>query len=121
MFAKIAALMVALAVAQEGGVLRIRVLLTDVSGLATPIPRVVLLVSDNPSTNEPRRVRTANDGTVELKLKPGSYTVESDQPIAFGGKAYTWTQMIDVRPGREIVLDLTASNAEIEAITATTS
>ena len=118
MFARLGALVLAAALAQDGGVLRIRVLLNDAGGIATPIPRVILLVSDNPATGEPRRVRTANDGTVELKLKPGSYTVESDQPIAFGGSAYTWTQMIDVRAGRDAVLDLTAKNAEIEAITA---
>src|SRR5689334_13956308 len=105
-------------ISQDGGVLRIRVVLNDASGAATPIPRVTLLISDNPATGEPRRVRTSNDGTVEVKLKPGSYTVESDQPIAFGGNAYTWTQMINVTPGREAVLDLTAKNAEIEAAAA---
>lgn len=121
MFARLAAFVLALFVAQDGGVLRIRVVLNDAAGAATPIPRVALLVSDNPATTEPRRVRTSNDGTVELKLKPGNYTVESDQPIAFGGNAYTWTQMIDVRAGREVVLDLTAKNAEIEAVSAATA
>jgi S1-C subfamily serine protease len=118
MFARLAALVLALSVAQDGGLLRIRVVLNDAAGTATPIPRVTLLVSDNPASGEPRRVRTSNDGTVELKLRPGSYTVESDQPIAFGGNAYTWTQMINVVPGREAVLDLNAKNAEIEAVTA---
>jgi S1-C subfamily serine protease len=84
----------------------------------TPIPHVTLLVSDNPATSEPRRVRTSNDGTVELKLRPGSYTVESDQPVAFGGNAYTWTQMISVAADREAVLDLNGKNAEIEPVTA---
>lgn len=115
MFSKvvtIAALLVAVAF-QETGVLRVRVALLDPAGAATPIPRVVLLVSDNPATGEPRRVRTSNDGSVELKLKPGSYTVESDEPIGFGGKGYAWTQIVTVTPGRETVIDLTAANAEI--------
>ena len=102
------ALLSILAAAQATGTLRVRVVLTDASGVATPVPRLVLLVSDNPPTAEPRRVRTAADGTVELKVAPGSYIVELDEPIAFRGKAYTWTQIVEVRAGRETVLDLTA-------------
>ena len=118
MFARLLAVTLALAALQDTGVLRVRVLLNDPAGTLTPIPRVVLLVSDNPATNEPRRIRTTTDGTVELKLRAGSYTVESDQPIAFGGKAYSWTQTINVAAGREIVLDLNAKNADIETVTA---
>src|SRR5512132_2248663 len=92
--------------AQGTGVLRIRVALADAGGALTPIPRVLLLVSDNPATSEPRRVRTTADGTIELKLAAGSYTIESDQPLSFGGVAYTWTETIDVVAGREVVLDL---------------
>ena len=92
-------------------------MLTDASGAPIPLPRVVLLVSDNPATNEPRRVRTDANGTVELKLAPGSYTVESDRPVAFGGNAYSWTQIVNVVAGRDTVLDLTAKNAEIAAVT----
>ena len=78
----------------------------------------MLLVSDNPPTDEPRRVRTAADGTIELKLAPGSYTVELDEPVAFRGKAYTWTQIVEVAGGRETMLDLTAANAERAAASA---
>jgi S1-C subfamily serine protease len=106
--------------AQDTGVLRIRVVLEDATGAATPIPRVVLLVSDNPATAEPRRVRTSADGSIELRLRPGSYTVESDQAVAFGGNAYAWTETLDVAGGREIVLDLTAKNAEITPASAAT-
>ena len=101
-----------LVAAQAAGTLRVRVVLTDVSGVATPVPRLVLLVSDDPPTAEPRRVRTAADGTVELKVAPGTYIVELDEPIAFRGKAYTWTKLVEVRAGLETVLDLTAGNAE---------
>ena len=104
-----------LAAAQGAATLRIRVVLTDASGVATPIPRLVLLVSDNPPTDEPRRVRTTADGTIELKLAPGSYLVELDEPVAFRGKAYTWTQIVEVAAGRETLLDLTAANAEAAA------
>lgn len=105
------ALTLALA-AQGASTLRIRVMLADPSGVTTPLPRLVLLVSDNPPTDEPRRVRTNADGTVDLKLAPGSYTVELNEPISFRGKAYTWTQIVEVAAGRQTVLDLTAENAE---------
>ena len=77
-----------LAAAQATGTLRVRVVLTDASGVATPVPRLVLLVSDEPPTGEPRRVRTTADGTVELKVVPGTYVVELDEPIAFRGKDF---------------------------------
>ncbi len=109
MLARVLALL-ALAAIQEAGVLRVRVTIDG-----TPVPRVVLLVSDNPSTVEPRRVRTGPDGTVELKLTPGLYTVESDQPIAVGGRAFNWTQMITVRTAQSSMLELTAANADVES------
>ena len=105
------------ALAQEGGLLRISVVLTDADGNATPIPRAQLLISDNPSSREPWRVRTGADGTVEIKLPAGNYTVESDLPITLGGRRFTWTQMLDVAAGRDTVLALTATNADVEAAT----
>ncbi len=109
------ALSMTLAAAQGVATLRIQVALTDASGTVTPIPRLVLLVSDNPPTGEPRRVRTTVDGTIELKVAPGSYLVELDEPVAFRGKAYTWTQIVEVAAGRETLLNLTAANAEAAA------
>lgn len=106
------ALLVALAAGQGTGTLRVRVTLTDASGVVTPLPRIAVLVSDDPPTDEPRRVRTTADGTIELKLVPGSYVVELDEPIAFRGKAYTWTETVAVTAGWETVLDLNAGNAE---------
>ena len=88
MLARLVALVLALMTVQDTGVLHIRVVLDDATGTATPIPRVVLLVSDNPATAEPRRVRTSADRSIEIKLRPGSYTIESDQAVAFGGNAY---------------------------------
>jgi S1-C subfamily serine protease len=75
----------------------------------------VLLVSDDPPSAEPRRVRTGADGSVQLGLAPGSYTVELDEPVSFRGSAYTWTQIVEVAAGRDTVLDLTLDNAEAAA------
>ena len=114
--AAVLALGLPLAATQNTGVLRITVVLTDADGNVTPIPRVVLLVSDNPATNEPRRVRTGPDGAVEITLRPGSYTVESDAPVTLGTQSYVWTQTINVTGGSN-ALSLTPANAEIETAT----
>jgi S1-C subfamily serine protease len=109
-----------LAAVTQTGVLRITVVLSDADGNVTPIPRVVLLISDNPASSEPRRVRTGPDGAVELKLRPGNYTVESDSPVTLGTQSYVWTQTIDVTGGSN-VLSLTPANAEISTDTAVAS
>jgi len=78
------------------------------------VPRHVLLVSDNPSTSPPREVVTKADGTADVKLPPGNYTVESDKPLVFQGKAYQWTMTLDV-PAGDTVLELTLRNADVVA------
>jgi S1-C subfamily serine protease len=98
--------------AQALSTLHIKVVLTDANGATTPVPRHALLISDNPSTAAPRLVTTAVDGTAEVKLQPGNYTVESDRPVAFHGKAYQWTQIVDIVAGRDAVLELSSKNAE---------
>ena len=104
---------------QALGVLHIKVALLDSAGTPMPLPRHALLISDNPATTAPRRVVTSPDGTVDVRLRPGSYTVESDQPVAFDGKAYQWTETVEIAVGRDQVLELTAANAEVGAATST--
>src|SRR5438874_1867707 len=82
---------------------------------ALPGARHALLISANPTSAAPRLIVTSTDGTADVKLPPGNYTVESDRPVAFHGKAYEWTQMVDLVAGRDAVLELTAANAETAA------
>jgi len=100
---------------QALGVLHVKVTLTDGTRAALPVPRHALLISDNPTTSSPTRVVTAPDGTVDVRLSPGNYTVESDEPVSRNGKFYQWTQNVDITAGRDVVLELTAENAEINA------
>ncbi len=100
------------AAVQEPAVLRIRVVLVGEAGAPTAIRRHLLLLSDNPASAPPRRLFTADDGSVEVRLAPGSYTVESDRPVTFGGRAYQWTRIVEVMTGQDTVLDLTADNAD---------
>src|SRR5437773_7674914 len=105
---------------QALSVLQIMVVLGDANQTVTPVPHHALLISDNPATATPRVIVTALDGTADVRLAPGNYTVESDRPVAFEGKAYQWTQMVDIVAGRDAVLDLTADNAEIEPAASST-
>ena len=106
---------------QAPGVLHVTVVLIDAGRGTTPVPRHALLISDNPATAAPRRVLTALDGTVSVTLRPGNYTVESDRPAVFHGKAYQWTQIVDIVAGGTVRLELTADNAEVETATAATT
>src|SRR3954451_15460447 len=105
--------MVTAASVQQAGVLKIKVAVADTAGTSRPVPRHALLISDNPVSAAPQRVVTSIDGTAEIRLAPGNYTVESDEPLIFQGKAYEWTQTIDVVAGRDTTLELTAGNAEV--------
>ena len=105
----------------EQGTLRIKVTLADAAQAPTPVQRHALLLSDEPPSAEPRQIFTAADGTVVLTLRPGSYVVESDRPVAFGGRAYQWRQVVEIVAGRDLSLDLTADNAEIVPLETLTS
>jgi S1-C subfamily serine protease len=94
-------------------VLHIKVQLVNAERQATPVPRHALLISDNPPTATPRLVVTGLDGTAEVRLRPGNYTIESDRPFTFEGKAYQWTETVDMVAGRDASLELTADNAEV--------
>ncbi len=98
---------------QEPSVLHIKVVLIDADRKPMPVPHHALLISDNPATAAPRRVVTTLDGVADVRLRPGNYTVESDMPVAFNGKVYGWTQIVDISAGHDAVLELTADNAEI--------
>src|SRR5262249_60294593 len=110
--AAVACVVSSVAIAQTTSVLHIKVVLVDEAGAATPVPRHRLLISDNPATAAPRLVITGLDGTIDVKLRPGNYTVESDRAVALHGKAYQWTQTLDVVAGRDTVLELTVENAD---------
>ena len=109
--------------AQTLSVLHVKVTLADASHPSIPIARHVLFISDNPATSSPRRVVTGRDGTVDVRLRAGSYTtVESDEPVAFNhARGYQWTRTVEIAAGRDAVLDLTAANAEVGGAPASSS
>jgi S1-C subfamily serine protease len=109
------------AAVQTQTVLHIKVAVKEADGGSTAVPRYLLLVSDIPPTAPPHRVMTTLDGTADVWLRPGRYTIESDQPFVFQGRLYTWTRTLDVVSGRDAVLELTAENADVESAPATTA
>jgi len=106
--------------AQTTGILRITVTLANSGQAPVPVADHALLISDNPATAPPRRVVTGADGVVDVRLRPGNYTVESDEPFPFSGKGYEWVQTVDVAATRQTVLDLTSKNADIVSVAAST-
>jgi S1-C subfamily serine protease len=104
---------------QTPSVLHVTVTLLDATQTPSPVARHALLVSDNPATSAPRRVLTSVNGTVDITLRPGNYTVESDRPVTFLGKGYQWTEFVDIVAGRDATLALTSQNAEVLSSTVT--
>ncbi len=99
--------------AQELRVLHITITVTDADGRDRPVPRHALLVSDNPPTGAPRRVVTSLEGRVDVRLRPGNYTIESDEPLVYQGKSYQWMRILDVPADRDATLTFTDANADV--------
>jgi S1-C subfamily serine protease len=119
----IATLIISTGAWQDDGprILQIRIVLPDADGRLAPVPRHRLLISDNPVTASPRLVITDLDGTATVRLRPGSYTVESDLAVALHGKSYSWTEQVTVAAGKDALLELTADNAQVEAAAGSTT
>jgi hypothetical protein len=113
--ALLSAVVVALAAfaQQPAGTLRLRITIVDANQQTRPVPRHAVLISENPTTAAPQRAITNTEGTAEVRLRPGNYTVESDEPLVFQGKAYEWRQTLDIPAGQTTTLEFTAGNAEI--------
>jgi Trypsin-like peptidase domain len=103
---------------QGTGVLHVTVSIVDADQRPVPVARLALLVSDNPATSIPQRIVTKPDGTADIRLRSGNYTVESERPAVLQGHAYEWTQLVDIVAGRDTTLDLTTANAEVGPVTA---
>ena len=82
---------------QVPSVLKIKVVLVDAAGNATPVPRHALLISENPISASPRRTITALDGTADVPAASGQlpggvgHSRELQwQGVPAGRKRLTW-------------------------------
>jgi hypothetical protein len=77
-----------------------------------PIPRLALKIYRAGDQNSVTEIRTALDGTVTVELPSGAYRVESDRPVSYQGKGYSWR--VDVVLSRnDQQFELTNDNAII--------
>lgn len=104
------------AAAQSAQVLRVKVILVDAELNVKPVPKHVLFVSARPPAGEPRRIVTGLDGTAEITLPVGDYTIESERAVEFQGKAYRWAQAVTVRTGSDTSLELSVDSAVTESV-----
>jgi S1-C subfamily serine protease len=102
----------------QPGTLRVRITIVDADRQTRPVPRHALLISENPTSAAPQRAVTSSDGTAEIRLRPGNYTVESDEPLVFQGQAYEWRQTLDVPAAQTTTIEFTTANAEVTAAAA---
>jgi hypothetical protein len=112
LFASLALAAIPTEATQGSSVLHIRISIAGADQRPVPLPRHALLVGEDPPSAAPRRVVTGPDGTAAIPLRPGRYLVESDQPSALQGRAYRWSQIVDLVAGRDTTLTLTAANAD---------
>jgi V8-like Glu-specific endopeptidase len=92
----------------------VRVVLVDRELNQKPVP--FLLVSLKHGTNS-AEVKTGLDGTAEISLPPGKYTIATPKPAELGGQHFFWNVPVTLA-GAEQNVDLTNDNARIEETSA---
>jgi hypothetical protein len=99
---------------QGSTLLRIKVTIVDANQQTIPLARHALIVGDDPPSAAPRRTVTNAEGVAEIRVRPGRYIVESDEPSTVQGRAYRWNKSVDLAAGRDTTLELTSANAIAE-------
>lgn len=118
-FALLMALAVALAIpvcAQSPEKVIVKVTVVDDGLNLKNVPKFSLIVQRNgdPITAA-TKISTSADGTVELALSPGRYTVVSEKPLSFQNRSFTWEQAFLVERGNVTTIELSSDNARVEA------
>lgn len=97
---------------QAPATVTIAVVVDGADGRPQPVPRFALQITDNPASAPPRRTVTGTDGTVDVRLAPGNYTIESQRPFTVGPAIYQWAVTVEVAAGQRTVVTLSTANAE---------
>ncbi len=106
------------ALAQPNSVkVRVRVILVDQELSQKPVPFFVVSLKSGAKAAE---VKTSLEGTAQLQLPPGRYTVSSPKPAELGGRRFSWSIQIALS-GAEQNIDLTNDNAKVEETAALAS
>jgi hypothetical protein len=90
----------------------VRAALVDKDLNVKPIPGLALKIYRTAGQGTVTEVRTALDGTVSVELPSGAYRIESDRPLPYQGKAYTWRVNVVVSHNDQSY-ELTNDNATV--------
>ena len=76
----------------ESAKLEVRAILVDKDLNQKPVPFLsISLEPANGATTGSLGIKTGLDGTAEGDLPPGKYSLQTDAPIEFQGKRYSWS------------------------------
>ena len=78
-----------------------------------PVPAYHLRLIDS-ATGEAILLRTNLQGKVTQRVPAGHYQLESESPIDFQGRRYSWSMPVQVDSGQSIVIELANDNAMLE-------
>ncbi len=76
-----------------------------------PVPKFPLTVRS--SDDKAVSVTTSFEGTAEVALAPGNYTIRSAKPLEFDGSSYSWDHAFIVEPGKTGNIELSGDNANV--------
>ena len=88
----------------------IHVILVDSELNQKPVPFLAVTLKGTATSSE---VKTRLDGTAEITLPAGAYSVTTAKPIDLDGKRYSWSVRLTLT-GEEKTIDLTNENAKAE-------
>jgi S1-C subfamily serine protease len=88
----------------------VRVILVDSELNQKPVPFLNVTLKGAATSSD---VKTRLDGTAEITLPAGAYTVTTAKPVDFDGKRYSWSLRVTLT-GAEETIDLTNENAKAE-------
>jgi len=93
------------------------VILVDQDLNQKPVPFFVVSLKSGAKATE---VKTSLDGTAEVQLPPGRYTVSSPKAAELGAKRFSWSLQVTLSGGEQNI-DLTNDNAKVEETAAPAS
>jgi S1-C subfamily serine protease len=100
---------------QQYGTLQIQVRLVDKELAVRPVPLHALVIK-SPSGIELKRLTSGLDGKVQEALPTGEYVVESDSPVDFQDRSYSWSQRVVIDVNKTSQLDLGNQNAVVGGV-----
>jgi len=95
----------------------VRAVLVDRELNQKPVPFLLVSLRSGGKSSE---VKTGLDGTAEIQLPRGKYTIATPKPTELGGQRFSWNMTVELSGGEQNV-DLTNDNAKSEDISPSTA